>query len=1004
MTNLACKDLVKSLINGKINERGELFSYTVLAQIKKEIDLLRTFLPGINELTNIEYARIYLLAENEFLSVNPIEIDPSISLTKANFKTWLTEERKQTISTDYIDRYISYLTRKGRSQKVIQNIEVSSENILSKLGDPKSDIPFYIKGLVVGSVQSGKTGNFNAVINRSIDTGYSLIIVLSGIMEDLRSQTQLRIEEEVVGEGTVDIKKGTKGDKGVGNENKFGEQGDQTVRQVFSITSYKSDFKKSVKETDFSLNNKNILVCKKNPGVLKNLLIWLSEYLTENKEKHNISLLIVDDEADNASLNNLGKKGKEFASIINGHIRAILYLFNKKSYLGYTATPFANVLQDRNGPAETKWRIKYKTEGESEEKLFGQVDNLFPDDFIELLKPPSNYVGPKQIFETVQHEGKKLPLVEIINDTDEQFPAKIIDKNGKLRATTKSDVYPVCLPRSLEDAIQCFILSIALRYSRVSEMTDSDYLNPHHTMLVHISRFITWQNRTKILIVKYLDYLQHGIDNDSHKNRELVYGNLERTWNKYYATIVQNIINYLPEDYKDMFLTAKSYAEVRPHLVKAISEISVKAANSDSDDKLIYNKDFHGNGQKIIAVGGNRLSRGFTLEGLTINYYIRNTNYSDTLLQMGRWFGYRPGYIDCCKLFVTSEAVRKFDSTTRSIEELEIEFEKMNRLNKSPRDFELRVRKHPGTLKITRPSILKNTKKIKWSYQDQLVQSSRFQINDTKRLKESWDGLQRFAILHKAQITDDKRFYVLDLDYKQVSEFLNSPNTFVDFDQEYVNKFIKICGESNKLVRWTIAIKAKGDSQMRMNFIGDQNNSIQFVIRSGPSPEKPSERSMFLNEGIFSASGKSSNIASGNDFNILLSINEREKAIADFRTERKEYYRTKGKLDFEERALTVNIPERVYRERMSDDRGLIVVYLIDINSVFRQNETDDELKEYYNKLKIEPNVPLIGYAIAFPPLNPDPGGEYVTGDYILEGDDDDDEIDEWDYKLESTED
>src|SRR5690606_8050080 len=126
---------------------------------------------------------------------------------------------------------------------------------------------------------SGKTGNFNAVINRAVDCGYSLIIVFSGIMEDLRSQTQLRIEEDVIGEGTVDIKLDKKDTKGVGLIRKFGEQGDRSVTQVCSVTSYRADFWKLVKDADFSLSHKNILVCKKNTGVLQNLLLWLHAHL-----------------------------------------------------------------------------------------------------------------------------------------------------------------------------------------------------------------------------------------------------------------------------------------------------------------------------------------------------------------------------------------------------------------------------------------------------------------------------------------------------------------------------------------------------------------------------------------------------------------------------------------------------------------------------------------------------------------------------------------------------
>lgn len=236
-------------------------------------------------------------------------------------------------------------------------------------------------------------------------------------MEDLRKQTQRRIEKEVVG-------KYERGEFiGVGSVASYGPEGtDSDVQQVFMPTSTETDFKKSIKEADFSLNNKNILVCKKNTSVLKNLLLWLYEYLNENKDKIGIPLLIVDDEADNASLNNLGEKGVEYASIINGHIRAILGLFHKKTYLGYTATPFANILQDRNKASANKWEIT----DQSKVYKFDQVDSLFPNDFIELLFPPPNYVGAKHFFETNFGDIKKItPLIEVIDDHIDAFPLRV---------------------------------------------------------------------------------------------------------------------------------------------------------------------------------------------------------------------------------------------------------------------------------------------------------------------------------------------------------------------------------------------------------------------------------------------------------------------------------------------------------------------------------------------------------------------------------------------------
>ncbi|RRB06856.1 Z1 domain-containing protein [Larkinella rosea] len=965
-------------------------------QILKQIQLL----PGFKNLTEKEREHYYNVAVREYQSVNPIEINPSLSLTKKGFRTWLTDQRKKEMPADYISRYLTYLSGKGRSQKVIDEISSSSEKILSKLGDPRSLQRFYVKGLVVGSVQSGKTGNFNAVINRAIDAGYSLIIVLSGTMEDLRSQTQLRIEEDVIGEGTLDIKKDTKGDKGVGTRRKFGEQGDkeQPVPQVFSITSYRSDFRKSVKESDFSLNNKNILVCKKNTGVLKNLLIWLSEYLNENKEKHDIPFLIVDDEADNASLNNLGKKGVEYASKINGHIRALLDLFTRKTYLGYTATPFANVLQDRNGPSANRWQVSYRLNGQQAEKTFSQVDNIFPDDFIELLSPPSNYVGAKQIFETVLDDSLKLPLVEIVRDSEAAFPARISIGDNKYRAATRDDVYPQSLPQSLKEATQCFILSIALRLSRLAEMRDSSLANPHHTMLVHISRFIPWQNRTKEQLQLYLLELKKDIENDLPNDQNRIYGAMEQVWSRYYANIVQNVRSYLPDGYQDEFLSSRNFGDIKNLLIEAIRDIDVKAVNSETGDRLEYSRDASGNGKKFIAVGGNRLSRGFTLEGLTINYFIRNTNYSDTLLQMGRWFGYRPGYVDCCKLFTTTDAVDKFDSTTRTIEELEVEFIKMNRLSRTPADFVLRVRKHPGTLKITRPSILKNVATVKWSYQDQLVQSTRFQVNNADLIQDAWNAFRSFIGEYASVIeySSENGFFLINLQAYDLLRFLQLPNTFIDFEIRAIGRFIELCLEGNKLKNWTIAIKATGDGGVLRASETGLTADLKMSMRAGPKKDSGKFRSLFVTDGRFSASGRSANIvASGSDFALLLSESEKIKA-------EKAFYDEKDKDEKNNRTgKKANIPERVYREEMTDDHGLLVVYLMDLKYIFLQNIGDEEMKEMIDKNGIDTSIPLIGYAIGFPPISPDPGGEYVHGDY---GIDEEEAAEEWDEQLEATED
>ena len=855
-------------------------------------------------------------------------------------------------------------------------------------------------------------------------------------MEDLRSQTQQRIESDVIGEG-LDEESGKKGVKGVGHIARFGQLGDSDIKQVVSITSVNSDFKKSLADADFTLSHVNILTCKKNVSVLKNLIVWLHDYLDKDKDKHNIPFLIIDDEADNASLNNEGAKGHEYASKINGHIRALLQLFHKKSYLGYTATPFANVLQDRNIQPTKDWQIQFKIKGEQHEKILKQVDNIFPDDFIYLLHSPTNYIGAKQIFETLEvienkAEGDKIPLLSTpVDDFVSEFPTRVFDteepigvinysnKNdwdnrsefecdyifssysdykANTRASKSYDDFPKKLPDSLKEAVICFILSIAIREQRKPEMINSALYQPHHTMLIHISRFTLWQNKTSKLISNYMTDISLAILNSSPSATNSIYFDIEKVWYKYYAEIVETIRSYLPTKYADEFLTPMVFDTVKKHLPDAVKGIEVKAINSITKQKLEYPKNAP---KKYIAIGGNRLSRGFTLEGLTINYFIRNTNYSDTLLQMGRWFGYRPGYIDCCKLFTTEDAIVKYNQTTKCIEELEHEFKKMSRRGSSPDKFVLRVKKHPGVLKITRPSILKNTVDVKWSYQDQLEMTTLFDVTKEK-IERVWESFNReLAPKLKNSPEMDAGFLTCKASGTEIIDLLNKENNFPHEDISTMVKFIELCNEKNKLTNWTIALKTTGSAKTK-----DGKNKkilktseshlvkdVELSIRRGPNENISQEtyRKNFLQDHKFHMTGKNANIlSSAKDLSIRL--NEKTIRSAEEQYIEEKIHEIRKKLPSltrgEARKKITTIPERVYRERMNEDEAVLVVYLFDAHYSFNQeaNKVDSDFEEYVAKHNIDLNIPLVGYAIGFPPIKNDPGGIYVQGDYKLEED------------------
>lgn len=1042
-------DIIIKIITNKAKEYSQSNSLSpayfmnLLPEIRDSIvAVIKAY--GYPEIDEVTLKNYFETAKNQYLSVNPIDIDPSNSLTKKGFRSWLTAERKEEMknSWNYSNRYFTLLEKAGRSEKVIDETKKTSLEILEKMGDPKSREEFYVKGLVVGSVQAGKTQNFNAVINRAIDSGYGLIIVLAGLMEDLRNQTQLRIENDVIGEG-LDIDTGSLVKKGVGAIRRFGNLGDSSVTQVISITSAKSDFKKSLLDADFSLNHTNILVCKNNVSVLRNLIVWLHDYLEENKDQHDIPLLILDDEADNASLNNEGKKGREYASKTNGHIRALLGLFKRKTYLGYTATPFANILADRNDAPENNWIVKYKVRGQTEEKALQRVDNLFPDDFIVLLNPPTNYIGAKQIFETTKpidnRAELKIPLVEIVDDNIEHFPDKVyLSNTGELlgvlkiknqnewneiigqfnsyldfpdyreyrrqtRSSRTGDDFPRKLPDSIRESIICFILSIAIRESRKPIMINSTMFNPHNSMLIHISRYTLWQNRLKDLIDEYVRELQSSLQLDDPGSHTSIFATFERIWFKYYSNIVEHVSDYLPKGYDDEFLKPISFETIKNNfLTDAIKGIEIKAINSVTGDKLIYPKNTP---KKYIAIGGNRLSRGFTLEGLSINYFVRSTDYSDALLQMGRWFGYRPGYLDCCKLFITLESAEKYDLITRTIEELETEFKIMDEKDKTPRNFILRVKKHPGALKITRPAILRDTKEVNWSYQDENVQTSVFDISKEK-IEKTWlefksNVIPNFKWQVKTNQKGESTFIFTETDIPGILEFLKSENNFGKDTLESIIRFIELCRDKNKLNKWTIAIKAKGDASLDLakGILAKEESglpeSINMSIRRGPQKDLLTKRyrEEFIQKKRFTAAGKSANIvSSGLDFSILLSKQQIEKAEQEFFDNRESYYRGKypdWTLDqVKKQAEHVSIPERVYREKMTDQEGLIVIYILDSYYVFLQEKgkEDSQLKNIVESEEIDLNIPLVGYAIGFPPIEPDPGGVYVHGNYGFEED------------------
>nr|WP_068893050.1 Z1 domain-containing protein [Pedobacter panaciterrae] len=962
-------DFLSDHIRNKVEKIKRSKGFITLEQLEDHIDEIYSKMQS-SEVFEDEFEGIDDQTLKEWLtkiklrlkSVIVTTVDPDNVIDESkDYERWI-EKRPMPLNWNYFDRYLSYLKKLGRPADVIVSTEKSTKAIIERLGDPRQDIQPLQKGLVLGAVQSGKTANFNGVINRGVDAGYDMIIVFSGIMEDLRYQTQKRINNDVIGIGEVGVQ--INQPLGVGKIQQFGKDG---IYQITSITSTSADFKKSMVKSNFNFTNQKILVCKKNVGVLTNLIYWLKSSMPEGCNTLPKSLLVVDDEADNASLNNLGHKGAEYASKVNGHMRALLNLFSRRSYLGYTATPFANILQDQHGAIECDdaWVIPYRHDGQIHQLQCSLAPGLFPDKFIYKLAAPTSYLGPKRFFSNGQEQegDRKIPLIETI-----PIPAE--DDNYSIDDTG------LFLKKSLIDAIDCFILSIALRDSRKNVLQNLPGYNDNHTMLVHISRLIANQNAAADAIKSYVSYVTGKIMTDSLSDPSGIYERLKLQWNRFFAYKVANIRSYLPEEYNADGLDSRTWDDVSSYIPTAVKGVVVKAVNSFTGDKLTYPD---GASQKYIAVGGNRLSRGFTLEGLTINYFLRDTNYYDALLQMGRWFGYRPGYIDACRLFIDFPTEEKYDFITAALTELEEQIEAMEIQKKTPKEFELRIRKHPDVLKITRTSILKNAKEVRLSFQNIVQQSVSFKI-EKESVRTSYESFKLLFDELGFKPTEQKGgFYTLDADRNTLFRFLSLPATYLPqaFMKDAIVEYIDLCAELGKLTKWKIAIKRTGSA----SWIKEPGFELQLTMRSAPSKdEEPDYYTPLLTEQIFTASGKSMNImTSGKDESVGLREDEIKQAEIDFRNFKKDGYIKKLGLspaEAEVKANKTTIPGWVYRKLRQESEGLLLIYLIDQKYIFN----DDELKAVAERKGIDTKFPLIGYALSFPQINNDPGALYMANE------------------------
>lgn len=609
-----------------------------------------------NEFTTVDFSSAHV-SESKSIKYRKISKEDIFNLNKDSY---------------YWNRYKKFKSY-TRTESFINSQSRDVDRILQLMPSPLTSEKesFISLGMVIGDVQAGKTGNYSVLINKAADLGYKLIIVLTGMTENLRSQTQKRLDEDFIG-ATSEAGKKASPRQYVG----VSRISSDLSKLPLSITDQNNDFSKNA-VTNFSIasiQSPVVIVTKKHSTILSNMIEFLSRQNHGEgiAGKITVPTLIIDDESDNASVDTA--KEDEDPKQINRKIRLLVKICKQVSYIAYTATPYANIFIDPD-------RIKVDSETGIE------LIDLYPRDFIVALKAPTNYCGG-DFFYSDDDEIKHATYVKhLIDDAGEVFPLNH-QKNDPVNF----------LPNSLKKAIYEYFLAIAIKSIRRKAGIIPDY-DIHDSMLINVSRFTDYQNEVFKLVDNFVtNYVLNQLFNDIENEKEgTLWFELKKVYLNHYFNVAK-----VPETWSKIKSELIELSQINNELVKVI------AIHSQSNDVLEYTK----TPARYIAIGGFKLSRGLTLEGLTVSYFYRRSIMYDTLMQMARWFGYRDGYQDLIRLYTTCECATWYQQINKATVELKEYLLDMERQKKEPRDFGVKVRSTEAALLVTARNKMRATDEI----------------------------------------------------------------------------------------------------------------------------------------------------------------------------------------------------------------------------------------------------------------------------------------------------
>ncbi len=761
----------------------------------------QTMLIFSNVVSNSDNLRRYL--EEQISMIREQQQPVFMTGLEVRNSIWWDEFKKEN-QTEYWNRYEKYLLEnKGWARSSIdKSIDNTTNNVMNAIANPNEKIVIERKGMVVGYVQSGKTAHYIGVINKAIDAGYKIIIVLAGMHNNLRAQTQSRIDEEVLGfETSIDylLNQMKKEPNIIGVGKKLNVHTDS---QTLTSRDEKGDFNGDRTKIFVSPEVTTIFVVKKNYKVLDGLIGYF-----KNNKKHSVDkntgrkymdasypLLLIDDEADQASINTKYEyndgviKNQDKLSKINAQIRELFHIFDCRSYIGYTATPYANIFI----PSEV------------DSELHGK--DLFPTHFILSLPKPAGYIGAHEFFGN--ENQPEMPLRRKISIKSLSF----VDQKSK---TVKDQ-----LPEELKKAIMSFLISTAIRLCRGHE-------GMPNTMLIHITRLKDTQKIIHRRVVEYYESIGNKII-DGHL---ITINNLKKIWEEDYIKTT----NKMRKSYEKFMenITDNTWEEVLENIRNLIINdfIKIYSINGNSKDALLY-KEHKGKHYNVIAIGGDKLSRGLTLEGLTVSYFTRESKMYDTLMQMGRWFGFRPEYVDLCRLYVQNDLYAWFKHISFATDDLREQIEYMNNIEETPENFGLRVATHPN-MKISAANKVQSGEERKITFSNVFTQTRSIDIS-AEKYNKNFIAIDNLLKLCGNPVKDywnkigrdenrNKHLFWQNVDGHYIKDFLLSYETSKQANKansKYMAEYIEDQMKYGGLTSWTVCLLNLGNSD-KIEFSND---------------------------------------------------------------------------------------------------------------------------------------------------------------------------------------